>query len=183
MQLSYYQHHRLFCTVNWCPCVYFRIKLNVCSRLNKKSIYVNVHVSSIFRSPDELEFLLWNPVGSQVTCICASPVSNSGITIIDTSHLIFLSLYDQHTIGGQFIVMVCVNANSVIISMNKTLLLTSETTSICDIHGYHVNFWYGINTSTIQSNRRIWNGFDVVGNNIAGYSFFFKLLSRNPKSH
>jgi hypothetical protein len=102
MQLSYYQHHRLFCTVNWCPCVYFRIKLNVCSRLNKKSIYVNVHVSSIFRSPDELEFLLWNPVGSQVTCICASPVSNSGITIIDTSHLIFFksvwSAYNWRTI-------------------------------------------------------------------------------------
>jgi len=46
----------------------------MCSHLNKKSIYINVCVFSIFRSPEEPEFLLWNPVGRQVTCICASPV-------------------------------------------------------------------------------------------------------------
>jgi len=46
---------------------------------------------------------------------------NGDITIVDT---FFLNLYDQRTIGEQFIIMLVVS--SVIITMNKTLLVISE---------------------------------------------------------
>jgi hypothetical protein len=46
---------------------------------------------------------------------------NGDITIVD---FFFYNLYDQCTIGEQFIIMLVVS--SVIISMNKTLLLISE---------------------------------------------------------